>query len=191
MEAAPTTLNLGMIDTTPQVAERDCEEFIRALYEQHGALLLRYAARLLGGDWHKAEDILQETAARAWKHSSALGTMGDAAKPWLFRVVRNLVIDHQRASRIRPLEFRPLENLDVSGDDMDRVLTSQVLVVALQQLNEQQREIIGLMYFLECSVVQVSERLGIPPGTVKSRSFYAIRALRKLLEEHGVLGRDY
>ncbi|MFJ7078521.1 sigma-70 family RNA polymerase sigma factor [Streptomyces sp. NPDC098781] len=167
----------------------DCEEFIRDLYKQHGALLLRYAARLLGGDWHRAEDILQETAARAWRHSAILGADAEEARPWLFTVVRNLVIDHHRARQIRPSELMSLDDLEVAvADDMERMLTTQVIVEALGQLTEQHQEIIKLMYFLECSVAQVSEHLGIPPGTVKSRSYYAVRSLRNALEERGVRG---
>ncbi len=47
-----------------------CEEFVRALYEHHSSALLRYPARLAGGDWHRAEDLLQDATVRAWKHFS-------------------------------------------------------------------------------------------------------------------------
>jgi RNA polymerase sigma-70 factor (ECF subfamily) len=63
-----------------------------------------------------------------------------------------------------------------------------VVLEALRDLNEQQRTVIQLMYYLECSVAQAAEHLGIPSGTVKSRAFYAMRALRKALEERGALG---
>ncbi|MEU0340352.1 sigma factor [Streptomyces bobili] len=67
-----------------------------------GPLLVPYAARLLDGDWHKAEDVLQETAARARKHARFLRTRGEHVRPWLYTVVKNLVIDHHRARQIRP-----------------------------------------------------------------------------------------
>ncbi|EMF53269.1 RNA polymerase [Streptomyces bottropensis ATCC 25435] len=142
----------------------------------------------MDGDWHEAEDILQETAARAWKHARFLGTRGEHIRPWLFTVARNLVIDHHRARRIRPLELMPVEDLDASWDSTESTITSHVVLKALQELNEQQRTIIRLMYYLECSVAQTAEHLGIPPGTVKSRAFYAVRALRKGLQKQGVLG---
>ncbi|WP_328672311.1 sigma-70 family RNA polymerase sigma factor [Streptomyces sp. NBC_00328] len=166
----------------------DCDAFIKDIYEQYGPLLVRYAARLLDGDWHKAEDIFQEAAARAWKHARLLGTRGEQIRPWLFTVVRNLVIDHHRARRIRPLELMPVEELDAAWDGTDSTLTSHVVLEALRELNEQQRTVIQLMYYLECSVAQAAEYLGIPPGTVKSRAFYAMRALRKALEKRGALG---
>jgi len=169
-------------------SDADCDAFIRHIYEQYGPLLLRYATRLLNGDWHKGEDILQETAARAWKHARFLGSRNERLRPWLFTVARNLVIDHHRARRIRPLELVPVEELDVSDDSVASAINSHVVLQALGELNEQQQTVIRLMYYLECSVNQAAEHLGIPPGTVKSRAFYAMRALRKSLEKHGVLG---
>ncbi|MFJ8936556.1 sigma-70 family RNA polymerase sigma factor [Streptomyces sp. NPDC102365] len=117
-----------------------------------------------------------------------LGTRGEHVRPWLFTVVKNLVIDHHRARRIRPLELIPAEELDTAWDGTDSTLTSHVVQEALRDLSEQQRTVIQLMYYLECSVAQAAQHLGIPPGTVKSRAFYAMRALRRTLEERGVLG---
>ncbi|MEU5489376.1 sigma-70 family RNA polymerase sigma factor [Streptomyces sp. NPDC020196] len=169
-------------------SDTDCEVFVTHIYDQYGPLLVRYAARLLDGDWHKAEDILQEAAARAWKHAKLLGTRNDHVRPWLFTVVKNLVIDHHRARQIRPLELMPAEELDASWDSADSTLTSHVVLEAMKDLNEQQRTVIQLMYYLECSVAQVAQHLGIPPGTVKSRAFYAMRALRKALAHRGITG---
>ncbi|WP_234379871.1 sigma-70 family RNA polymerase sigma factor [Streptomyces caniscabiei] len=160
---------------------------MRDVYDRYGPLLVRYATRLLDGDWHKAQDILQETAARAWKHGRFLGTRGDHLRPWLFTVARNLVIDHHRARRNRPLELMPVEDLDASWDSTESTITTHAVLKAVQELNEQQRTVIRLMYYLECSVAQAAEHLGVPPGTVKSRAFYAVRALRKALEKQGVL----
>ncbi|MFF1544336.1 sigma-70 family RNA polymerase sigma factor [Streptomyces sp. NPDC058291] len=165
----------------------DCDTFIRDIYERYGPLLVRYAVRLLDGDWHKAEDILQETTARAWKHAGFLDARGEHIRPWLYTVVRNLVIDHHRARQIRPLELMPVEDLDATWDGTDATITSHVVLEALRDLTEQQRTVIRLMYYLGCSVAEAAEHLGIPAGTVKSRSFYAMRALRKALEKRGLL----
>jgi RNA polymerase sigma-70 factor (ECF subfamily) len=170
------------------VPDVDRDTFVRTVYDQYGSLLLRYAARLLDGDWHKAEDILQETAARAWKHARFLAARDERVRPWLFTVVRNLVIDHHRARQLRPLELLPVEELHAVWEAPDTALTLHVVLDALQELNEQQRTVIKLMYYLEFSVAQIAEHLGIPAGTVKSRAFYAMRALRKALEERGLVG---
>ncbi|MFD7745768.1 sigma-70 family RNA polymerase sigma factor [Streptomyces sp. NPDC059698] len=166
----------------------DGETFVRDIYDQYGPLLVRYAARLLDGDWHKGEDIFQETAARAWKHARFLGTRHESLRPWLFTVARNLVIDHHRARQVRPLEHMAVEESDASSDSTASALDSHAVSQALAELNEQQRSVICLMYYLECSVAQAAEHLGIPAGTVKSRAFYAVRALRKALEKQGISG---
>ncbi|MFF9850197.1 sigma-70 family RNA polymerase sigma factor [Streptomyces litmocidini] len=168
--------------------ETDHDAFVRDVYEQYGPLLVRYAARLLDGDWHRAEDILQETAARAWKHARFLSDRSEHIRPWLFTVVRNLVIDHHRARQVRPLDLMAVEDLNASWDATESTITSHAVLEALRELKEQHRTVIRLMYYLECSVAQAAEHLGIPPGTVKSRAFYAVRALRKALERQGVLG---
>ncbi|MFI2380206.1 sigma-70 family RNA polymerase sigma factor [Streptomyces sp. NPDC018964] len=171
-------------------AHCDRDGFVRAIYDQYGSELQRYAARLLDGDWHKAEDILQETAARAWKHAAFLQTRGEGLRPWLFTVIRNLAIDHHRARRLRPLQLVPLEELDVAAESPDHQLTLHLVLDALQDLNEQQRTVIRLMYYLECGVARTAEHLGVPPGTVKSRAFYAMRALREALRARGVHGDE-
>jgi RNA polymerase sigma-70 factor (ECF subfamily) len=188
LEAGIATLAPVRAHARHIASDADCDAFIEDIYEQYGPLLVRYAARLLDGDWHKAEDILQETAARAWKHARLLETRGERIRPWLYTVVRNLVIDHHRARQIRPSELMPGEELEATRDDTDSTLTSHVVLETLRELSEQQQTVIQLMYYLECSVAQAAEYLGIPPGTVKSRAFYAMRALRKALEERGVLG---
>ncbi|MCX5206256.1 sigma-70 family RNA polymerase sigma factor [Streptomyces sp. NBC_00237] len=187
MEAETPALAPAHAQARHLARDADCDAFVRDVYAQYGPVLLRYATRLLDGDWHKAEDVLQETAARAWKHAPFLGSRSEHIRPWLFTVTRNLVIDHHRARQIRPLELMPVENLNASWDSTEGTITSHVVLEALRVLNEQQRSVIRLMYYLEFSVAQAAEHLGIPPGTVKSRAFYAVRALRKALEKQGVV----
>ncbi|WP_433545266.1 sigma-70 family RNA polymerase sigma factor [Streptomyces sp. CA-294286] len=186
--AGTTLLAPTRAHARPVAPDADADAFVRDIYEQYGSLLVRYAARLLDGDWHKAEDILQETAARAWKNARYLRPRGEQIRPWLYTVARNLVIDHLRTRQIRPLELMPVEDLDASWDSTESTLTAYALLRALRELTEQQRTVIRLMYYLECSVAQAAEHLGVPPGTVKSRAFYAVRALRRELEKQGVGG---
>ncbi|MGW2132214.1 sigma-70 family RNA polymerase sigma factor [Streptomyces coelicoflavus] len=167
--------------------DADRDGFVRGVYDEYGPSLLRYAARLLGGDAHKAEDVLQETAARAWTHADVFRGHDQHLRRWLFTVVRNLVTDHHRAAGLRPLKLVPAEELDAVWERPDHELTLHVVHNAVLDLNEQQRTVIGLVYYLEYTVDQAAEYLGIPSGTVKSRAFYAIRALRKALEDQGVL----
>ncbi|MFF5338035.1 sigma-70 family RNA polymerase sigma factor [Streptomyces sp. NPDC013181] len=186
LETAPATLAPARTHTPHAEPDADCDAFVGGLYTTYRPVLLRYAARLLDGDWHKAEDIVQEAVARAWKNAQFLRPRGEEVRPWLFTVVRNLVIDHHRAHRIRPLAPTADAVPETGRDDTDSTLTSHVVLEALRGLNEQQRAVIQLMYCLEFSVAQTAAHLGIPAGTVKSRAFYAVRAMRKALAEQGV-----
>jgi RNA polymerase sigma-70 factor (ECF subfamily) len=183
--ARPRTDTAPTHEDIPQ--DNGGEAFLHALYQRHGNPLKRFAARLLAGDHHRAEDVLQEAFVRAWRHSAAFGGDIDKARPWLFTVVRNLVIDHHRACRTRPSERHWSDVQETAAvDEADRILTAHMVARALAALPVQQREVITLMYFTGYTVTQTADRLGIPPGTVKSRSFYAMRTLRKELAGCGV-----
>jgi RNA polymerase sigma-70 factor (ECF subfamily) len=160
---------------------------LRDLYETHAATLLSYLMRLTRGDRHRAEDLLQETLVRAWRHPEARKG-GEWSKPWLFIVARRIAIDHIRATQARPAEIGD-DRLDdrAAPTDMwfDRFADSAQLVAALQALQPRYREVIVEIYLRDRSVAQTAERLGIPEGTVKSRTFYALQALRVHLTAQG------
>ncbi len=167
------------------------EAFLRALYERHGAVVLRFAARLLGGDWHRAEDVLQDAAIRAWQHAAELDATAEGVRPWLFTVVRHLVIDGYRAQQARPPAVDEVDTDALpAADGIDQALTAQVVVDALGDLPPFQREVLLHVYYLGRTVTQTAEILGVPAGTVKSRTFYAARALREALCARGMLPGD-
>jgi RNA polymerase sigma-70 factor (ECF subfamily) len=161
------------------------EELLRTLQAEHGGALLRYAMYLTSGDRQRAEDVVQEVLLRAWQHPEALA--GRPARPWLFTVARNLVIDGQRARRARPQEVGEA-GLDQhpAADDVDRALESWAVADALAALRPDHRRVLLETYYRGSSVAEAADALGIPPGTVKSRTFYALKALRLALEERGL-----
>jgi RNA polymerase sigma-70 factor, ECF subfamily len=161
------------------------EAFIQALYADHGGALLRYALHLTGGDRQRAEDLVQETIVRAWRHPDALADR--PARPWLFAVARNLAVDSYRARQSRPQEVGQavLDTLP-AGDDVDRTLESWAVAEALASLRPDHRKVIIETYYRGASVAETAATLGIPPGTVKSRTFYALKALKLALEERGL-----
>lgn len=161
------------------------ERLLRALYAEHGGPLLGYVLRLTEGDRQQAEDVVQETLLRAWRHPEALD--GRPIRPWLFTVARNLVIDAYRARQARPPEAGEAGLAAVPArDDIGRVLESWTFAEALADLSQEHRSVLIETYYHGCSVDEAAAALGVPPGTVKSRSYYALRALKLALEERGL-----
>jgi RNA polymerase sigma-70 factor (ECF subfamily) len=160
------------------------EELVRALYAEHAGPLLRYALHLMSGDRQRAEDIVQETLLRAWQHPEAIADR--PARPWLFAVARNLAVDAFRARKARPREVGDgaLE-LVPAPDEAERALESWAVADAIRSLRLEHRGVLLETYYHGRSVAEAAAVLGIPPGTVKSRTFYALRALKLALEERG------
>lgn len=165
----------------------DPAELLRELHGQHARALWGFALRLTGGDRERAEDVVQETLLRAWRSRSVLEAPDGARRAWLYTVARNVVIDQWRAQRARP-EVPAAEPPTIpAADDTDAVLQSWVVAEALGRLSPDHRRVLVECFYCGRSVAEAADRLGVPPGTVKSRTHYALRALRLALQEMGVL----
>jgi len=161
-------------------------QLMRALHDEHASALWAYALRLTGGDHARAQDAVQEALLRAWRHPEVLDPANGSPRPWLFTTVRNVVIDEWRARSVRPEVVTDRLPETPGGDDADTAIQSWLLADALKQLSPQHRAVIVETYYRGSSVAEAAERLGVPPGTVKSRAHYALRALKLALEERGV-----
>jgi RNA polymerase sigma-70 factor (ECF subfamily) len=166
-----------------ETGERD----LRALYDAHALALLAYALRLCDGDRALAEDLVQETLVRAWRHLDRLDPTAGPVRPWLFTVAQHLAIDAHRARRARPPEVGDVALDAVPGlDRIESTLDRIVVTDALQSLSKEHRAVIVETYYRGRTVAETAGVLGIPPGTVKSRCYYALRALKLALAERGV-----
>jgi RNA polymerase sigma-70 factor (ECF subfamily) len=167
------------------------EDLIRQLYAEHAGVLLGYTRRLLGGDTARAEDVVQETLLRAWRNPEVIERSerrGTSIRGWLVTVARNIVIDAERARRSRPREVAeaPPEATMVEDANFDRVLIAHELADALAVLSPEHRAVIDELYFGDSTVAEAAARLRVPQGTIKSRAYYGLRALRAACEERGV-----
>jgi RNA polymerase sigma-70 factor (ECF subfamily) len=160
---------------------------MRQLHDEHAAALWSFSLRLVGHDRARAEDVVQETLLRAWRNRAVLDRPSPAVRAWLFTVARNIVIDEWRSKRNRgevPVAEVPE---DVEPDDRtDQLLLSWVVGEALSKLSPDHKAVLLESYYRGRSVSEAAETLGVPEGTVKSRTHYAMRALRLALEEMGV-----
>lgn len=161
---------------------------MKELHDDHAGALWAFCLHLTGNDRARAEDVAQETLLRAWRNSAVLTESRGSVRSWLFTVARNIVIDEWRTRRAR-LEFATDEVPEVaaSGDRTDELLLSWVVAEALSTLSAEHRAVLVECYYRGQSVAEAARRLDIPEGTVKSRTHYALRALRLALEEQGVV----
>ncbi|WP_082966861.1 sigma-70 family RNA polymerase sigma factor [Mycobacterium sp. 852002-51163_SCH5372311] len=161
---------------------------MKALYDEHAAVLWRYALRLTG-DASQAEDVVQETLLRAWQHPEVIGDSERPARAWLFTVARNMIIDDRRSARFRNV----VGSTDEEGaperstpDEVNAALDRMLIGDAMAQLSAEHRAVIERSYYRGWTTAQIATDLGIAEGTVKSRLHYAVRALRLTLQELGV-----
>ncbi len=166
----------------------DDDRLLRALHDEHAHALWAYVVRLTGGDRAKAQDVVQETLLRAWRTPAVLAGTG-SPRGWLYTVARRIVIDEWRSSKARPElvtdelpEPRSAAETDLVGD---RTVDRALVVAALRTLSSEHREVVLECYFRGSTVAEAARSLGVPPGTIKSRTHYALRALRLAIEEMG------
>jgi RNA polymerase sigma-70 factor (ECF subfamily) len=163
------------------------DEAVRQLYDVYPPMLLTYLMRLTNGDRHRAEDIVQETLIRAWNHPEARQADGYWSRRWLFTVARRIAIDHIRVVNARPPE-RPDERIEAYSayeDDFERMLDRREVREAVARMPERLRNVLVAMYFQDFSTAEAADALRVPQGTVKSRMYHAMRALRADLVERG------
>ncbi|MCW2505925.1 MAG: putative sigma factor [Actinomycetia bacterium] len=167
----------------------DCggDELLRQMYEHDRTVLFSYVLRLTRGDAQHAEDIVQETMLRAWQNARKLGTRRAQLRPWLATVARNVFIDSHRRLQSRPQETEAdaIEFVPVA-DESDNLLAQIAITGAMTSLSKAHREVLVELYYRGRTLQDAARILDIPVGTVKSRAYHALRALRVILEERGV-----
>jgi RNA polymerase sigma-70 factor (ECF subfamily) len=142
-------------------------------------------AYLLLGDADEADDVAQETFIRAFGALDRFDT-SRPLRPWLLRITTNLAYNQRRAvgrylaavRRIFAAEPQPVQHTDAENDWLEE---AQALWQAVRRLSRADQEIIYLHYFLELTVAETAEALGVAPGTVKSRRHRALERLRVIV----------
>lgn len=159
----------------------DADVFVARLYRDFGPFILSYVTGLLG-DRFLAEDVVQETMLRAWRQGGELCPERGSVRGWLMRVAHNVAMDTVRMRRSRPVEVAESAAPEaLVGDHADAVVTAVHVRGALGRLSPAHRAVIVEIYLNGLTAREAAVRLGIAEGTVFSRSFYALRALRQEL----------
>jgi RNA polymerase sigma-70 factor (ECF subfamily) len=150
--------------------------------------LHRFVASLAGHDPYHVEDVVQETLLRAWQLADRLDWRDRPIRMWLFRVARNLLIDGWRKNRTVPvgISIADFADLPVVPDQATQAVDRCVLVDALRSLAPAHREAVVHVHLFDRAGEDIARILGVPSGTVKSRTHHGLRLLRRQLAARGI-----
>ncbi|HJZ36659.1 MAG TPA: sigma-70 family RNA polymerase sigma factor [Solirubrobacterales bacterium] len=162
------------------------ERDVREAYAAHSGELYGFAVRSLG-DSGLAEEAVQETFLRAWKAGERYDPEIGSLRTWLFAILRNVVIDMGRARASRP-RVGPEQGIEPSVEPLEQALVAWQVEEAMRRIGDDHRQVLLETHFKARPYAEVAEELGVPEGTIKSRVYYGLKALRVALEEIGYDG---
>jgi RNA polymerase sigma-70 factor (ECF subfamily) len=171
-------------DLLRAVGEGDRGEPMRELYRRYAARIYGLGMQLLS-DRGLAEELVQETFVRLWRTADRFDPERGSPPSFIFAIARRLAIDLWRRPSSRPLA---VDDPPPADDHMDRVLLRLDVREALDSLSDAHRQVLELSYQGQLKQTEIAERLGIPLGTVKTRSFHAMRSLKAALDQRGIHG---
>jgi RNA polymerase sigma-70 factor (ECF subfamily) len=169
-------------DLIERVGEGDRQAF-EELYRRYTRPVLGLALRRLG-DRGRAEDAVQDAFTAIWRSAGSFDPERGQGGAWLYTVARNAIVDGARRRPEPPMEA-PDEASGDRGPD-ERAEASWLawrVHSALERLPERERPVIELAYWGGLSQSEISERLGVPLGTIKTRTRSALGRLADLLED--------
>jgi RNA polymerase sigma-70 factor, ECF subfamily len=169
-----------------RVAAGDHGDPLVDLYRRYSARLYGLGLRLLG-DRGMAEELVQETFVRLWRSAPRFDPERGSVRTFTFTLARRAAIDLLRRPSSRPLPDADGVEEVPDGPAFDALLLSLDVRDALDCLSPKHRAVLELMLDEDLSQAEIAERLRIPLGTVKTRSFHGMRALRMELEERGIV----
>ena len=168
-----------------QLAGPEVETAISTLYDRYSRTVFGVGLKILG-DRSLAEELVQDVFLKVWRSSHTFDSMRGSFSTWLYRVTRSCATDLYR-KRARKVQQIPDGDQRIAGlrdttegpqENVDESWLSWRTSRALEMLDAPHREVIELAYFGGLSQREISERTGLPLGTVKSRTASAFRKLR-------------
>jgi len=155
------------------------DEIVRAVYGRYGGAVHTVAMSILG-DPARAADVVQATFVNAWQASHRFDPARELG-PWLYTIARRQAIDaYRRERRSQPTDPSELDVVELPPS-LEQAWEAWQVRLALDQLPTEEREVVRLSWFDGLAHPEIAQRIGVPVGTVKSRSHRAHRRLATLL----------
>jgi RNA polymerase sigma-70 factor (ECF subfamily) len=181
----PIVKGMGDEKLVDQVALGD-ERALSELYDRYSRPVYATGVRLLG-DAHLAEELVQDAFINVWRGAASFDPERASFATWLYRVTRNRAVDLARRRRARPQSAGevPLRNVS-GGPEPESSVDGWDVARALSRIPEVHREVLTLAYFEGLSQREISQRTGVPLGTIKSRTTAALKRMRQAMEVNAV-----
>jgi RNA polymerase sigma-70 factor (ECF subfamily) len=174
-------------DLVAQIAAGDIGEPVSELYRRYGDRLYRFGVQLLG-DTGLAEELVQECFVRLWRTAGRFDISRGPVAAYLFVIARSIAADLRKRPSSRPLARVEEAQVPPQPDSTDRIVETLMVRDALDSLSAAHREVLMLVHAEGLTQSQIAERLGLPLGTVKTRMFHGLKALRTALADRGYDG---
>jgi RNA polymerase sigma-70 factor (ECF subfamily) len=168
-----------------RVRADDTGEAMRALYRAYSGELYGFTLNALG-ERGIAEEVVQEVFTRAWRHADSYDPGRGSVRTWLYQIARHAIIDARRRASVRPSLALGDSDAPALAGTIEQAMLGWQVASALERLSPEHRQVIRLAHFQGLSMREIAERCELPVGTVKSRTWYALRSLRLVLEEMGI-----
>ena len=162
---------------------KSVEAVIAGLFEEYYDKVVRYIYIRIS-DQPEAEDLAGEVFLKALKSMGSYRGSAEQLRFWIFKIARNIVIDHYRKmSKRKTVNLDDVEITD--GSNVEEIAEQRLqirdLTKAMNQLTQAQREVIGLRFFAGLSSAETAQILGKSSGAVREMQCDAIQRLRKLM----------
>jgi RNA polymerase sigma-70 factor, ECF subfamily len=172
-------------DLVAQVAAGDTDAAMAELYRRYAGRLYRYGLQALGGDAGLAEEMVQECFVRLWRTAGRFDPARGSVAAYMIVIGRSVAADVRKRPSSQPLEQLEEAQLPPQLDRVDEILSGLIVREAVDSLSPAHQQVLMLA---EAGLPQsqIAAQLGLPLGTVKTRIFHALRALRTTLGERGL-----
>jgi RNA polymerase sigma-70 factor (ECF subfamily) len=164
------------------------KQALQVLYGRHHVKVYRFALRFLR-DESSAEDMVSEVFIDVWRQADRFERRCQVST-WLLAIARNKALSSLRRRSNEQLDDEVAEFIEDSADNpevsMQKQERNQILRSCLTELSPAHREIIDLVYYHERSIEEVSEIIGVPANTVKTRMFYARKRIGEMMAARGI-----
>jgi len=167
-----------------RVAAGDRGEPLVTLYERYAGRLYGLGRRLLR-DEGAAEELVQESFVRLWRSASNYDARKGSVRTFLYTIAHRAAVDFQRRPASRPLDTReePMADSSPATESFEALVIGLDVRDAMTTLSDNHRQVLELHYREDLTQREIAKRLGAPLGTVKTRTYHALRALKSELQE--------